>query len=348
MPPRPEDEELLEKSKMSFSQHLEELRAAFLKSLAALIIGTLLGLMFGWSVVDYIQEPLRDALEKFYRNQAQQAQLERLQERRAAGEPVPQDLAATAEKLADDGLVPHELFVERQEFSQLLGIEVPAVEGAEGFPTSRKELLRLRVYRPIEDDPRLSLVSLSGHEPFMVYLKASLVVGALITSPFIFFFIWEFVAAGLYHAERKTVYMFLPMSLGLFLAGAALAFFVVFRFVLEFLFWFNEKMGVMPTPRISEWMSFVLVLPLGFGISFQLPLVMVLLERLGIFTIESYINRWRIAVLVISILSMFLTPADPGSMLLMGVPLVGLYFGGILLCKYLPRGQRPSIREQAS
>jgi sec-independent protein translocase protein TatC len=75
---------------------------------------------------------------------------------------------------------------------------------------------------------------------------------------------------------------------------------------------------------------------LGFGISFQLPLVMLFLERIGVFSIENYVSKWRLAVVVICMLSMFLTPADPGSMILMAVPLVFLYFGGILLCRYMP------------
>ena len=225
--------------------------------------------------------------------------------------------------------------------------QVRRQEESEPPQFSREDLIHLRVYESLEDDSRLKLINLGTHEPFMVYMKASLVVGAMVASPLIFFFIWEFIAAGLHGHERKHIYVYLPISLGLFFAGAALAFFVVFDFVLDFLFWFNQQMGITPTPRISDWMSFVLLLPLGFGISFQLPLVMLFLERIGIFTVQTYIEKWRIAVLVISILSMFLTPADPGSMLLMGVPLVGLYFGGILLCRYMPghaaakRGEPP-------
>ena len=73
----------------------------------------------------------------------------------------------------------------------------------------------------------------------------------------------------------------------------------------------------------------------------QLPLVMLLLERIGVFTIEIYISKWRIAVLVIAVLSMMLTPADPSSMLLMGIPLTFLYFGGIGLCKWMPKRRSP-------
>jgi len=324
----------LDRSKMSFSAHLEELRVAIFKSLAALAIGTGLGLLLGFSAVDYIQEPLRDSLESFYRSQAEKDNLVRLEEKQAAGETVPDDLAATAKRMADEGLVPDFLLVDPLDLARILDQASPPEKD---IATTRKDLVKLPIYKPLEKDHRLKLVSLSGQEPFMVYVKASLVVGALISSPFIFFFIWDFVAAGLYKHERK--YIFLPMSLGLFFAGAALAFFVAIGYVLEFLFWFNAQMGINPTPRISEWIGFVLILPLGFGISFQLPLVMLFLDRINVFSVEVYLAKWRVAVLVIAVLSMFLTPADPGSMLLMGIPLVILYFGGIGLCHYMPRSK---------
>jgi sec-independent protein translocase protein TatC len=76
---------------------------------------------------------------------------------------------------------------------------------------------------------------------------------------------------------------------------------------------------------------------LGFGISFQLPLVMLFLERIGIFTVRSYVTRWRVSVLVIFVLSMVCTPGDPYSMLLMACTLTVLYFGGILLCRLMPK-----------
>ena len=352
--PDPQQDDPLEQTKMSFAEHLEELRRALFKSLAALLLGTLVGLLFGQQLVDYIQVPLRDALESFYRGQAEQKILERLEERSSHGAAVPDDLQAAAEELADAGFVPYDIYVEREELIKKLGLEsiLPNQDSETSEDDSLTggetgDLIHLQIFRPLEEDHRLRLVSLAGQEPFLVYMKASLVLGAVISSPLVFFFIWEFVAAGLYRNERKYVYVFMPMSLGLFAAGAALAFFVVFDFVLEFLLWFNARMGISPTPQISEWLSFVLLLPLGFGISFQLPLVMLFLERIGVFTVASYLSKWRVAVLVIAVLSMFLTPADPGSMLLMGIPLIGLYFGGILLCHYLPRASDSSVRPVA-
>ena len=201
----------------------------------------------------------------------------------------------------------------------------------------RDAVLRIASWKPVQT----KLQALGAQEAFMIWLKASFITGIMIASPWIFWQIWHFVAAGLYPHEQNYVYIYLPFSLGLFIAGAALAFNFVFEPVLTFLFSFNRAMNIDPDPRISEWLSFVLFLPLGFGISFQLPLVMLFLNRIGILSLETFISQWRMAILVIFVVSMFLTPADPISMLLMAVPLTILYFGGILLCKYMPRGRNP-------
>jgi sec-independent protein translocase protein TatC len=193
------------------------------------------------------------------------------------------------------------------------------------------------VWKPAE----VRVQTLNAQEAFMIWIKAAVISGLVIASPWIFWQIWLFVAAGLYPHERKYIWVFLPFSILLFLAGAAMAFFFVFEPVLNFLFTFNKAMNIDPDPRISEWLGFVLFLPVGFGISFQLPLVMLFLHRIGIFTVESYLKKWRIAILVIFVAAMLLTPADPVSMLLMAVPLTVLYFSGVGLCAWMPRIRNP-------
>ncbi len=185
------------------------------------------------------------------------------------------------------------------------------------------------------------LQSLNAPEPFMIWMKALVVLGVVLASPWIFYYLWNFVASGLYRHERKLVHVFVPVSLGLFFAGASLAFFFVFDPVLDFLLSFNLKMNIDMQPRVSDWMGFVLLLPLGFGISFQLPLVMLVLERLGIVTVKTYLSHWRFAVMIIFVISSVLTPADPLSLLFMAVPLTFLYFGGIWFCRFNHRPSSP-------
>lgn len=180
-------------------------------------------------------------------------------------------------------------------------------------------------------------VTLNVQEAFLTYIKVSLIAGLVFASPWIFYQMWQFVAAGLYPHERKYIHLYGSLSLGLFLIGAAFCFYAVFPFVLNFLLKFNATLEISPQIRISEWISFAVMLPLMFGVSFQLPLVMLFLERISIFQAEQYKEQRRMAVLVIAIISMILTPADPMSMLLMMIPLIFLYELGIKLCKWAPK-----------
>jgi len=204
-------------------------------------------------------------------------------------------------------------------------------------PTFYGRIFPARIWLPV----KAKVTTLSAQEAFTIWIKAALISGIIIASPYMFYQIWTFVAAGLYPHEQRHVRLYLPFSLGLFLLGASTAFFLVFDPVLDFLFKFNLSMNIDPDPRISEWIGFVLVLPLGFGIAFQLPLVMLFLNRVGIMSVRSYIDKWRIAVLVIFVLSAVLTPADPISMLAMALPLTFLYYLGIALCQWMPPLRNP-------
>ena len=221
-----------------------------------------------------------------------------------------------------------------------LAAQAPAkAADAEARETETRVLDRLApviMFHPATEDDRVHAKSFSFPETFTIWLKASLVVGTILSSPWVFYQIWSFVAAGLYPHEKRYIHLFLPFSLGLFLLGAATAYLLVFKPVLSFLLTFNSSLGIDPDPRISEWLGFVMMLPLGFGISFQLPLVMLFLDRIGIFSVRMYLEKWRVAVLVIFIISAVLTPADPYSILFMALPLTFLYFGGVAVCKFLP------------
>jgi sec-independent protein translocase protein TatC len=207
----------------------------------------------------------------------------------------------------------------------------------ESLRKARVNLLTLLSWKPV----KVRFQVLNAQEAFMIWLKAALMTGLVLASPYVFYQIWTFVAVGLYPHEKHYVFIYLPLSIGLFVGGAALAFLFVFDPVLDFLFTFNKGMNADFDPRIGEWLGFVLILPIGFGLGFQLPLVMLFINRIGLVSIETYIGQWRIAVLTIFVIAMILTPAEPISMLLMAGPLCLLYLFGILMCRYMPRGRNP-------
>jgi sec-independent protein translocase protein TatC len=360
-------DDLFEKSSMTFGEHLEELRIALVKSSIWLGLGMILGLLLATQVVNYMQVPLEKSLENFYKKKS----LREIAE--TTGTPVPADLEAW---MKDNKVVSQYVWIDPRRLS--LGSlpvptdPVPTVDAAtvdaatadapigtatsqsdsaaqymvdadsEGLPDPSK-MIKLRMFVGV----KASTEALGLQEPFMIWLKAAFVVAAVVASPGIFYHLWQFISSGLYPHERRYVYFFLPTSLILFWSGACLAFFVIFQLVIDFLLDFNASMGIGASPRLTDYMSFALLLPLGFGVAFQLPLAMLVLERLGIFSYETYLSQWRIAVLAIAFISMILTPADMVSMIGMGVPLVALYFLGIAMCKYLPRAamQNPTVGE---
>jgi sec-independent protein translocase protein TatC len=352
-------------SVMTFGEHLLELRSCLWRAIIGLAIGTLLGFFLADAIVRFIQSPLENALQEYYRSAA----IDEL--RKINPNPSEADIA----RVEAEGMIFERVYVDPQQLADAVGKTHPelitqppenpqptnpqsanpqpanpqansnpasslaaAPRTAEPQPGPTAGLQELLVWHKLANDPRTHTKSLSGQEPFMIWLKAALIAGFVIASPWIFYQLWSFVAAGLYTKEKRLVRVYLPMSIGLFLLGVYMSFFV-FPPILKFFLSFNRSMGIDPEPRISEWLSFVLFLPLGFGLAFQLPLVMLFLERVGILSVASYLSNWRISVLVIWVLAAVLTPGDPYSIFFLAVPLMILFFGGILLCKWWPRGE---------
>lgn len=329
--PRTHDEDLFQSSTMTFGEHLEELRTCLIKASLGLLVGVVIGFLIGRDVVHLIEQPLRRALGDYYIGQSTKV-VEEWQPRTPDSAGIPYSVEEMTDAVTKHGLS----FEVREIHVDRLGRSAEEVASADGtFPLG--ELVPVVLWQPLARDSRVNITTLSAQEAFSIYVKAALVVGVVLSSPWIFYQLWSFVAAGLYPHEKRYVHVFLPVSTGLFLAGVALAFFFVFDFVLAYLLAFNQWLGLDPDPRITEWLSFVLLLPIGFGIGFQLPLVMLFLERIGIVETEAYAAQWRTAVVAIFIVAAILTPADPYSMLFLALPLCVLYFGGLALCRWMPR-----------
>ena len=354
---------------MSFLEHLDELRACLIGSLLCVTVGVVVTMIpigklpsLTTMAVDYIQHPLKKSLESYHIMQSQKQLQKKITELRELGYDT--DIADAPAKLHMTAhpfyIFPKDLDVLRSAGVQAtVGTSLPEEERArraklalvDNFGSYKDELITqttlssasgkneptmILLWEKIGEDARSKTRALSVQESFFIFLKTSLFLGVVLASPGVFWYFWRFVGAGLYPSEKKYVYRFLPLSIGLFLAGFALAFFVVFELMLQFLFRFNAGMNIEPDTRISEWLNFALLIPIAFGAAFQLPLVMFVLERLRIFTIETYMSKWRIAIFGIAVMAMLITPPDPWSMIFMLTCLILLYFGGVLLCKLFP------------
>jgi len=356
----PKSVDLFDDSTMSFGDHLEALRVHLFKGLIGLIISVCVMLFFADHMIDVIRRPIDKALRDHHSAQAQKFDdatdelqskpvWERLKEYWSylvSGEffAAPPEAEESAPKRSeiDVTIAREDLLraVKELDPEAEISLDPPEEETENGESPAREITLRLKSPAFLDLQQTIDTVNrpitLNVQEAFMIYLKVALVSGLVVAFPWIAYQMWLFVAAGLYEHEKRYVYVFMPTSIGLFATGAIFCYFAVFPFVLDFLLGFNSKIGVAPQLRLSEWISFALVLPVMFGISFQLPLVMYFVERMGFVSVEGYRKSRRLAILIIATISMFLTPADPMSMIMMMVPLILLYELGIYFCRLNP------------
>ena len=173
-----------------------------------------------------------------------------------------------------------------------------------------------------------AMASIEVTENVTAFMKISLLSGVVLSMPVIVFEILAFVLPGLNNNERKWIWFVIPVATLFFAGGVAFAYLVMLPAALPFLL---DFMGITTIPRPNDYFSFVLNLLFWVGISFEMPLLMLVLSRLGIVKPKALIKQWRIALIASAVLSALITPTpDPVNMGLMMIPLVGLYFIGIL------------------
>lgn len=337
--------DLFDDTTMTFGEHLEVLRVHVFRAVLGIMIAVALSLYFGDRIFYWLRQPVEQALrERGIRNVAMDIPKESFYDyltgmfagRKSSPaedvSPVP-----APEELKDDQL---RVRIDRGELLRALGQKGDPPESSKDESAGGEyvdvvitapEFAQLQ--RVIEDTSRITTFKVE--EGFMAYMKVCFFSGLMMSFPWVFYQLWQFVAAGLYPHERRYVYVYLPLSIILFACGALAGYFYAFPLMLDFLIGFNEWLGVTVQPRLSEYISMAMLMPLLFGVSFQLPLVMVFLERIGVCSVQTYKDNWRIAILAIAVASMVLTTSpDPWSMLLMMVPLLLLYVMGIFLCQF--------------
>jgi sec-independent protein translocase protein TatC len=179
---------------------------------------------------------------------------------------------------------------------------------------------------------------------FLVPLKVTLMAAFLIALPYVLWQMWAFVAPGLYHHEKKLAVPVLVSSFVLFLVGMAFAYFLVFPIAFGFFAGYAPA-GVLMMTDIDKYLSFVLTMFLAFGITFEVPVVVIVLVRLRVVTLDKLTAIRSYVIVGAFVVGAVFTPPDVVSQLLLAVPLWLLYEIGILLARFVV--PRP-IEDEAS
>jgi sec-independent protein translocase protein TatC len=179
-------------------------------------------------------------------------------------------------------------------------------------------------------------------EAFLTYVKLALWMGCFIAFPIIAAQIWMFVAPGLYQHERKAFLPFLVATPVFFFAGAAVAYYIVFPLAWKFFLSFEmpgttESLPIELEARVSEYLSLSMTVIFSFGMAFELPVILVLLARVGILSAAKLSSFRRYAVVLIFVASALLTPPDLISMVSLALPLMLLYELSIFGAKWVEK-----------
>lgn len=192
-------------------------------------------------------------------------------------------------------------------------------------------------------DPDATVQSLSPQETFLTVMNLSVWGGFFISFPILAIQVWLFVAPGLYRNEQAAFLPFLIATPFLFVLGAALAYFLVIPLALDFLIEFAENtalgggVAIENENRFSEYVGFIKVMLLAFGMSFELPVLLTLLGRVGIVSAEGLARARKYAIVGIAAGAALITPPDVISQFLLGIPVYLLYEASIWLVRVFER-----------
>ncbi len=191
-----------------------------------------------------------------------------------------------------------------------------------------------------------ALVAIDPTEPIGTFMRVSLMTAFAITLPYIILELWLFIAPGLSRDSRIFGLYAIPIAVIFFIGGMAFAYFVLLPTAIPFLVNFG---GITSQIRPSSYIRFVTSIMFWIGIAFQFPLIIYVLARVGLIKAKVLIEQWRLAVVIIAILSAAITPTiDPVNMALVMGPMIVLYFLGIVLATIAERARSRDLSEQES
>jgi sec-independent protein translocase protein TatC len=181
-----------------------------------------------------------------------------------------------------------------------------------------------------------TLIATSITAPFMIPFKLAFMVALIIAMPYVLYEVWRFVAPGLYRHEKRFALPLLVSAILLFYAGIAFAYWIVFPLIFEF-FVHTAPQGVEVKTDITNYLDFVLVLVFSFGLTFEVPVVVVLLVTTGMVPVEKLTQIRGYVLIAVFVIAAILTPPDALSQTVMAIPMYLLYEGGILFARLLSK-----------
>jgi sec-independent protein translocase protein TatC len=179
--------------------------------------------------------------------------------------------------------------------------------------------------------------------PFMVPVKVTALVGFMIALPYVLYQAWAFVAPGLYEHEKRLALPLIVASSILFFLGVAFCYFLVFGQVFSFIHGFAPK-SITPAPDIEAYFSFVITMFLAFGITFEIPIVVIVLVRMGIVSIDKLKEARPYVIVGAFVVAAVVTPPDVLSQFMLAVPMCLLYEAGLFLSRFI--GVRPKAESE--
>jgi len=196
-----------------------------------------------------------------------------------------------------------------------------------------------------DDEVNRRLIFTALHETFITYLKVAFFAAMFISSPIILTQIWKFIAPGLYKNEKRALLPYLIATPTLFLLGGMLVYYLVMPLMIKFFLSFEtsaqiNSLAIQLEPKVNEYLSLIMKLIFAFGISFQLPVLLSLLARVGFVDSEYLKKRRKYVIIIIFVVAAILTPPDPITQIGLGIPLLILYELSILSVKIIEKKKK--------
>jgi sec-independent protein translocase protein TatC len=288
--------------RMSFGDHLDELRSRLVKALLAVVVAVVGVMPWKTQVQELIITPYRAMWRDGFADWAQQLEAK-----------------AAAIDAAGGALDKHT----RRFLDNIRSDREMILAGTHPYPAQ----IPIDTGYPVP----YTLFSLNGLEDTMAWMWAALVFALVLAAPVVIWQLWAFIAAGLYKHERTIFYRYFPFMLVLLVSGVLFGYFVALPYTLRFLVTLMDPSQVGAMFGIGQFLTLLFFMTGALGLLFQLPLVMVALQRVGLVSHRAFRKHWRMTILIIAIVAAVVTPPDPVSMTLTGVPMVLLYGLGLLL-----------------